>query len=179
VKAIIVKSPKEAMPMIEDAVQRLDVPAVPPKNIELTAYMLLGLESADAADEAPAELQSALKQLRATSPYKGFRLLDTVSLRGREGKQAVVRGTSTGKPAQSLPVYYTFSYRATRITADEKGRTVWFDGLHLELRQGNQGPTEITTDIDVREGQKVVVGRVSLDRPDSALFLVVTAKTVD
>src|SRR5947207_11574408 len=67
VNAIIVKAPKEAMPMIEDAVRRLDVPAVPPRNIELIAYMLLGLENVGAADEAPAELQSALKQLKATS----------------------------------------------------------------------------------------------------------------
>ena len=34
-------------------------------------------------------------------------------------------------------------------------------------------------DIDVREGQKVVVGKLSIDNASQSIFLVVTAKVVD
>ena len=37
----------------------------------------------------------------------------------------------------------------------------------------------ITTDIDVREGQKVVVGKANIDNSDNALILILTAKVVD
>jgi hypothetical protein len=38
--------------------------------------------------------------------------------------------------------------------------------------------TGITQDVDVKEGQKVVVGRASLDGPEKALFLILTARVV-
>jgi hypothetical protein len=39
--------------------------------------------------------------------------------------------------------------------------------------------TSIATDIDIREGQKVVVGKTSMDGSDNHLILVVTAEVVD
>ncbi len=37
----------------------------------------------------------------------------------------------------------------------------------------------INTDLDVREGQKVVVGKTNMDSSDRALIVVVTAKVVE
>ena len=37
----------------------------------------------------------------------------------------------------------------------------------------------INTSIDVREGQKVVVGKANIDNADSALILILTAKVVE
>ncbi|HVN83075.1 MAG TPA: hypothetical protein VMW38_29095 [Terriglobia bacterium] len=39
--------------------------------------------------------------------------------------------------------------------------------------------TGINTDLDVREGQKVVVGKATVDNSNNALFLVLTARVVD
>ena len=38
--------------------------------------------------------------------------------------------------------------------------------------------TGIDQDVDVKEGQKVVVGRASLEGPEKALFLILTARVV-
>lgn len=35
------------------------------------------------------------------------------------------------------------------------------------------------TDVDLREGQKVVVGKANLDNTDLALFIVLSARLVD
>jgi hypothetical protein len=37
----------------------------------------------------------------------------------------------------------------------------------------------VHTDIDVREGQKVVVGKANIDNADNALILVLTAKVIE
>ena len=59
------------------------------------------------------------------------------------------------------------------------------DGLHAGLRIPHSDgtgkiaytDTGISTDVvDVKEGQKLVVGRSSLDGPEKALFLVLIAK---
>ncbi len=38
---------------------------------------------------------------------------------------------------------------------------------------------DVNTDIDMREGQKVVVGNSNVDGGDSALFVVLSAKILD
>jgi hypothetical protein len=61
------------------------------------------------------------------------------------------------------------------------------DGLHAGLRIPHMNAakleyidTGISTDVmDVKEGQKLVVGRSSLDGPEKALFLVLIAKIVN
>jgi len=39
--------------------------------------------------------------------------------------------------------------------------------------------TGIATDVDIREGQKVVVGKANMDGSDRASIVVLTAKVVD
>ncbi|PYV91061.1 MAG: hypothetical protein DMG05_08330 [Acidobacteria bacterium] len=65
------------------------------------------------------------------------------------------------------------------------------DNLRLRVdvpvkRATPSGPAEISgvdtginTNIDVREGQKVVVGKATIDGSNNALFLVLTAKVID
>jgi len=42
---------------------------------------------------------------------------------------------------------------------------------------GKNGEVGIRTDLQIREGQKVVLGKIKLDNGDDAVFLVVTVKT--
>jgi hypothetical protein len=51
------------------------------------------------------------------------------------------------------------------------------------VADGNFGKVEyrdtgIDQDVDVKEGQKVVVGRSSLEGPEKALFLILTARVI-
>ncbi len=85
------------------------------------------------------------------------------------------------------PTTYALQFRSARITSDEKGRVVWLDrlrlGAHVPIVGQSQNVTYtdvgIVADVDIREGQKVVVGKANMEGPDKALFLVVTAKIAD
>ena len=190
--AITVRAPKEIMPAIEDAIKRFDVPPPPqtaPKNIELMAYLLLASEP-ESNVKLPAELQPVIKQVKTVFPYyQGFRLLDTLVLRSREGKGGEMSGVApTDKSEAALaPTIYQFKFGSVRITSDEKGRVVWVDGLRLgariplrlDGRSFNYQDIGIVADVDVREGQKVVVGKSSIGGQERTLFMVVTAKVVD
>jgi hypothetical protein len=77
-----------------------------------------------------------------------------------------------------------FSFR--NVTISEDGKTVRIDRMHAGLRIPVISPgakteytnTGIDQDIDVKEGQKVVVGRSSLEGPAQALFVILTAKVL-
>ena len=90
-----------------------------------------------------------------------------------------------------------FSIR--NATVSEDGTTVRIDRMHAGLRipftrrEGVGGDAKagsnaqrsveyinsgIDQDVDVKEGQKVVVGRSSLEGPQQALFLILTARVI-
>ncbi len=187
-KTLAVRAPQEILPAIEEAVKKPDTPPPPVKNVELTAYLLVA-EQADANVKLPGDLQPVIKQLKGTFPqYEGYRLLETLELRTREGGEAEVNGMAPGGKDTLPPAIYNLRFRSARITADEKGRVVWLSGMRLGVRvpiptgpnnQFNYQDTGIMADVDVREGQRVVVGKANLQGPDKALFLVLAAKVMD
>jgi hypothetical protein len=137
----------------------------------------------------PAELATAIKQMRSLFPYESDRLLDTIRVRTKENE----RIESSGLAPVALkidpnfdPIYRLAASRATILSMDTK--TVRFDSfnLSLTLRQNRQkdGLTEVTavtigSSFDVREGQKVAIGKTNPASADTAVILVVTAKIVE
>ena len=84
---------------------------------------------------------------------------------------------------------YHFSFRSASITSDDKDKIIRIDSLRMVVtvptkmsnvgRTSDSRQTVINTNIDVREGQKVVVGKATINGSNDALFLVLTAKVVD
>lgn len=167
---------------VEDVVKRFDVPPPPAQNVEVTIYVLSA--APDGSGGVPPELEGVAKQLRATFGFKNVRLLDTQVIRTRVDRGAEVSAALSGGSPQTI-ASYRFG-RATVIT-DEKGRTIRLDGLKLGMRIpvpfGNSGnlsymDTGVSTDIDVREGQKAVVGKTAAEGEKTSFF-VVMAKVVE
>ena len=81
------------------------------------------------------------------------------------------------------------------MTAGDKGSMIRIDGFRFsvrlpyltgtmnmngkELPQHGYNDISFSTELDVREGQKAVVGKSRVDNAGNALVLVVTAKGVD
>lgn len=181
-RVIAVNGTKEGVAAVEEALKRLDVPPPPRKNIELTVYMIMASPKADGEPESP-ELAPVFKQLRGIFPYKSYRLLDFLNLRDRDGEGGQTSGVVPipRTPGDPLRAGYQFSYRSAFVGGTEGTRVVRIDRLDLSIvvQAMNNLNARITTDVDVREGQKVVVGKANLTGGDDALILVVTAKTVD
>jgi antitoxin component of RelBE/YafQ-DinJ toxin-antitoxin module len=184
--ALAVKATPQTMQAIEEAVARLDTPSAAPKNIELTIYLVVGSDGDGIpAGTLPKDLDSVVTQLKNTFPFKTYRELDVMTLRSRSGQRA---GTeSSGGSMQfgnvSKAVVTNFAINSSSIGAD--GTTIRLDQVRsnskipIEVGQGQYSTQELNlnTDLDIKEGQKVVVGRMGINR-EQALFLVLTARVV-
>jgi len=172
--AVAVSASAETMQAVEDAIKRLDVPTPAPQNIELTGYFLVGSDTAAAGGQTPKELESVVAQLKNTFSFKNYRLLDTLTMRTRSGFGA---GSSSSSEA---PIALSIG----SVNVNAEGATVRIDRLGARVTvPGSPGSSQIqiltlNADIDIKEGQKVVVGRLSMGK-DQALFLVLTARVIN
>ncbi len=171
---------------VAQIIKQFDVPPPPVQNIDVTIYLMsaLGTPSSSAV---PPELEAVVKQLKSTFSYRGYQLIDTEVMRVRAGQGGDVSGVVNGAP--SVGGNKTISqvkFRSASVSTDEKGRAIRIDALRVGLRipiasgQGFQYlDTGLNTDVDIREGQKVVVGKANMDGSDSASIVILTAKVVE
>ena len=94
------------------------------------------------------ELDEIAKQVAGAS-FKAFRLAESQVIRVRPGQP----GETAGSEALSQ-----VRFRAVWINSDSKGRVLSFDGLRVQLKG-----TAMSTDVDLREGEWSVIGRVNAD----------------
>jgi hypothetical protein len=177
--ALAVSAPASSMAAIEDAIKRLDVPTAAPQNIDLTVYVVGGDDDTAAVAPIPKELTSVVEQLKNNFPYKAYRLWDVLTLRARTGQ--VVSTNSFGGFGEpnangSTAVSTRLQIHSTTIAGDGTIRINRLETVHKVLgARGLSTQVGITTDVDIKEGQKVVVGKQST-APNQALFLVLTAR---
>jgi hypothetical protein len=171
----------------EEAIKTLDVPGAAQKDIDLTVYFVVGSDDSNLVGSAiPPDLQSTVATLKSTFPYKTYAMLDVLSLRTRVGVPAHTSGQlSRGRLT---------SFSVTSVALEGDGTMVQLNNLYAGLRipvvsvsdklgisskdgKATYTDTGISTEVvDVKEGQKLVVGRSSLDGPGTALVLVLIAK---
>lgn len=181
-RTITVNAPGAIMRQIEEAVKRFDVPPPATQNVEVTIYVL-GTAAEGTTGLTP-ELEGVAKQLGVAFGHRNLHLIDTQVIRTREGRGGEVSApVGFGKPQKIAS--YRFS-RAT-ISTDEKGRAIRLDGLKLGMKvpvpagegKFQYADTGVGTDIDVREGQKAVVGKTLSQGAAQSSFFVVMAKVVE
>jgi hypothetical protein len=191
-KTLSISGPADKVAAVEAAIKQLDVA---PKTIELTVYFVVGGDQPNLAGGAvPQDLRDVITQLKGAFTFKDYRMLDALTLRTRAGSSADTSGILN---AANPPRMSQFSIR--NATVSEDGTTIRIDRMHAGLRipytrregvgtdakglANAQKSVEyinsgIDQDVDVKEGQKVVVGRSSLEGPQQALFLILTAHVV-
>jgi hypothetical protein len=192
-RVIGVSAPAAMMPAIEETIRRLDVPPPAAKNVELTVYLLLASDQEAITSSVPPDLESIVKQLKTTFAFKGFRTIDTLVVRSRDKQGADVKGLAKLDADIPNPSTYTFGYKAASILSDDQGRSIRLDGLRFNggimvknaqveggsIVQYQAREAAFATDVDVREGQKIVVGKAAVGGTNSALILVITAKILE
>jgi hypothetical protein len=189
--ALAVSGSPEAMATIEDAIKRLDVPPPAPQNVELTVYYVIGGENENTGGPLPKDLDSVATQLKNAFPFKSYRLLDALELRTRAG-QGGDSSSSAGPNAAGQGATVTqFHMNSASVSPD--GSSIRIDKMKAGVRlpvattSGTPGggittqftyvDIGLTADVDIKPGQKVVVGRLSMGQ-NQALFLVLSARVV-
>jgi hypothetical protein len=171
----------------ERLIQRYDVPPPPVPNVEVTIYMMSALPT-PSATAIPQELEPVVKQLKGMFSYKGYQLIDTEVIRVRAGQGGDASAVVDNKGPTGSKTISQMKFRSATPSTDEKGRAMRIDGLKVGLKiplptnakgEFTYIDTGISTDVDIREGQKVVVGKVNMDGADRASIVVLAAKIVE
>jgi len=182
-RRLVIRGPVAVVDMIEEAIKKLDSPSpesAPAPNVELTIQLLQGSAQDGVGGPIPVDLEATVRQLRGLFPYKSYKTLDTQLLRVRSGGYGDLSGTMPGGTQ-------TFFFLAQpTVNPGPAPRTIRLAPLRLEFRKSIvvDGKTQnesrgITTPIDVREGQKTVVGKSNIAGSDDAIILVVTPKVIE
>ena len=180
---ITVTGSPDTVSAVTAAVKRFDVPPQPQPDVELTVYLISGLAQGQ-GDDVPQELAATVKQLHGLFAYKSYKLADSVILRARPVVGNDNRGGAqvTG---QALNGRYVLRYQYLNISP-ETPRTIHIEGLDFMLNQARSVTVDgkpstdfsdtvarIITNLDLREGQKTVVGKSSIGTGEAVILVIV------
>jgi hypothetical protein len=170
----------------EELLRKFDVPEVvkPPKTIEFTIYLVGAyIDPANTrGGPMPADLDSVVKEMRSAFAYKAFRLLDAIPVSARSASSGTQYEGILPRAAVGNTIQYFYRVHIETPQLLEDGKTVLTPGFTFtvdvpSMTSGSKaGESGIHSDLTVREGQKVVLGKIRLDDGDNAVFLVVTVK---
>ncbi len=179
-KAISMAGHRSNVETAEAAIRQLDVPGAAQRNVDLAVYFVVGTDEPNPqGGPIPADLQSTVATLKQTFPFKNYVLLDALSLQSRAGAGGQASGVLTGGRVTEFGV--------RGVSVEPQGE-IRLDHLAARLRTARvTGPptapkaeyldSGISTDVvNVKEGQKLVIGRSSLEGPSKALFLILIAR---
>ena len=193
-KAIVIRGKPSDVAALEKTIRELDSASTTAasRNVELMVYLLSGSNSppapAGAAEKVPA-LAPVVKQLRAIFPYNDYQLVSTMLLRSGEGTKTSTNGLLKSFQNGAYPSTYAIQYDSATVSPEEANPSIHLEKFQFNTRisisAGTPPATQfqtfsigIQTDVDLREGQKVVVGKSNIESSDSALFVVLTARLV-
>jgi len=188
-QVIVLKGQPDAVASAEQTIRELDAPsaASTSKDIEVIVSVIGASSGSDlpGGQEMQEGMAPVVKQLRAIFPYKNYQQLSSMLLRSREGAKAENKGMMKGFAGggnNPIPGEYSVAYDDASIYP-EQGKSVihlrnfrFSTGVAVSNRYFSVG---VSTDIDLRDGQKTVVGKANVESNDSALFIVLTARLVD
>ena len=189
-RVLVVTGSPDAVATIEELVKKLDVPPtseITGPNFELTGYLVSG-GAQSRSDELPADLAGVAKQLHSLFPYKSYRLMDTLVMRGTPPRPGSRSDSSTSGMLPGTNSLYNFGYAFASVSGGSP-QSVRFGDMHLNIttptserdKDGNfvHRTVGLRSDVDIPEGRKVVVGKSNFTGSDDALILVLSVKIVE
>lgn len=167
-------------------------------NLETQLYLIVGTNQDVVESKLPGSLDPVVKQLRATLPFKNYRLAATLINRVKnEGRLDLswIGGplASTASPTLA-PSFSQFKVRQVKLAQTSEGQQmVQMQGFNFGARipiqtnmavaaTGGVPPafnyenTGLATDISMRESEPVIVGTLNVGPSGDAIILVVSAK---
>jgi hypothetical protein len=195
-EAIAVSAKPAVLAAIEATINRLDQPAPDARksrpNVELKGYVLEALSEANGSP-LPAELNGVIAQLKETLRYPGYRLLDVIVARGSEGSRFQASGIADKGDlwVKDADAFYHLIVGRARVESGPAPRMVELQNFQFAFdvpvpvpppappSSFNYKNIGVSGNIDIREGEHVVVGKSGLTGSDNAIVLVLSAKIVD
>jgi hypothetical protein len=169
-RVLAVSAPPAVVAAIDETIKRLDVPPPPAKSVDVTGYILECSAKSGEALTAPAELEGVVVQLKQTFSYAGCGLI----------QRLFTRAVSDGNDfmyASRESIGGTHNLRGKiQIDASQDSTVVRFRQLFFQTTGREVG---FMGSVDVRDGQRVVLGKLGSVEAAKDQILVLTAKIVD
>jgi hypothetical protein len=177
-KTITVRDFPENLATMEEAIKRLDTPATPQTNVELRMHVLIASNAGSGTTDMPAELRDVLTQLRGTLNYRNYELAASIVQRITTTER-ILQGNGmtefpSGTPGTSN-VYMGYEYYINNLSILQNATgapSVQIKELSFSMSNDRER-ARIQTALNLRDGEKVVVGTASLR--NRALVIVLTA----
>lgn len=168
-------------------------------NLDTQLYLIIATNQEVTDERLPAALDPVLKQLRASLPFKNYRisavLINRVKNDGRLNLKWI-GGPLLGSAAATshTPSFNEFRVNKVTLLRDVDGQNIvrmegFGFGARIPIQSGTaiaaNGPaapiinyenTGLNTDISMREGEPVVVGTLNVGPSGDAIILVMSAK---
>jgi hypothetical protein len=158
----------QAMDTAEALLKRFDVPET---RVELSVHLIRAYPSGTTAggpptSPVPADLKSAVDEMKGAFNYDHYGLWDTIVLpiKSNGEVQGILPGGSS---------FYNVSYATSGPPTESK--TLNLASFMFSIKFGELD-SHIRTDLTIREGQKLVLGKIRLQGGNADLFLVLTTK---
>jgi hypothetical protein len=169
-------------------------------NLDTQLYLIVGTNQEVDDARLPASLEPVVRQLRATLPFKNYRLAATLINRVKnEGRLELnwigAPPTSPLAAASNVtPSFSRFSVRQVKLVRNAENQPVvqligFNFGARIPIQTTpslaangaiapafNYEPTGLSTDISMREAEPVIVGTLNVGPSGDAIILVVSAK---
>lgn len=179
-KTITVRDFPENLVTIEEAIKRLDTPAPPRSSVQMHIHVLLASNrTGGVAGEVPAELKDVITELRGTLNYRNYELLTSVLQRvaethlGLHGSGvAQIPGPQSGSTSAR---YEYFLASVSFLPSPSGGHTIQMGQFSFSV-VGENVHGKVSTALNLRDGEKVVVGTTTIN--DRALIVVLIPKFV-
>jgi hypothetical protein len=189
---ITVRDFPENIATIEEAIRRLDTPAPPTPGLEFRVHILIATTGAPASSgQFPPEVGDVVKQLQNTLSYKNYSLMTSAVLRAKEGAAGISnKGVAdfklvTDGAARNSPIFYEYFARQIKLDGTASNQSSIQIGsfsfsmrIPVETSPGviNYERVGFETPVNMREGEKVVVGTTTMQ--DKGLIVVLTARII-
>lgn len=166
-------------------------------DLDTQLYLLIGTNQ-ETQDKLPAALDAVIKHLRASLPFKNYRLAATLINRVKNDGHLNLKWIggpllSSGPTSSAeTPSFNEFRVNLVRLTRDDQGlgriRMEGFSfGARIPIQVAlasaappsttiNYESTGLNTDISMREAEPVVVGTLNVGPSGDAIILVMSAK---
>ena len=175
----------------------LDVEA----NLDTQLYLIVATNQDVDDSRMPASLDSVVRQLRASLPFKNYRLAATLVNRVKNEGRLDLRwiggpfATHSAAATAVNPSFSEFKVASIKIIRNAEGQPMvqmnrFSFGARIPIQTGtvlaasgtagapivNYENTGLNTDISMREGEPVVVGTLNAGPSGDAIILVVSAR---
>ncbi len=169
-------------------------------NLDTQLYLIVATNQDVDDSKLPASLDAVIRQLRASLPFKNYRLAATLVNRVKNDGHLDLRwiggpfATPSGSASSVTPSFSEFRVQSVKLVMNGQGQQVvrmtkFTYGARIPIQTGtaiaSNGPaapiinyenTGLNTDISMREGEPVVVGTLNAGPSGDAIILVVSAK---